>query len=90
MSPRDFFAWVAEQAEKHEYYDGEVFAMAGGTAKHAKLSMDIGAELRAALRPQGCSTFSSDLRVQLTFDRRYVYPDATVSAANLSFWTTTV
>lgn len=66
---------MAEQPEKHEYCDGEVFAMAGGSPNHALVTANLTALLHVGLRPRGCRTYSSDLRVRLTESRRYVYPD---------------
>ncbi|GAB5537174.1 MAG: Uma2 family endonuclease [Rubricoccaceae bacterium] len=75
MTPRAYFAWEVDQLEKHEYYDGEVFAMAGGTERHAAITANTTFSLIQSLRPRGCRVFSSGLRVQLTESRRYVYPD---------------
>lgn len=75
MSPEAYFAWVAEQDEKHEYYDGEVFSMAGGSDRHARITATLTYAFIAGLRPRGCVPYSSDMRIQLAESRRYVYPD---------------
>lgn len=38
MSAEEYFAWEETQLERHEYWDGEVFAMAGGTRRHNRVS----------------------------------------------------
>jgi Uma2 family endonuclease len=77
-SPAEFLAWEREQAERHEYFRGEVFAMAGGSPRHNALCSSVNAALHGALRPRGCQVFSSDQRVGLGSGERYVYPDVTV------------
>lgn len=64
--------------EKHQYVDGELFAMAGGTPEHAELSMSVGAALRIQLEGRGCRVYSSDLRVCAASARLGTYPDVTV------------
>ena len=77
LSPEEYLAWERVQAGKHEYFDGEVFAMAGGSPRHNRLIMTVGIALDASLRARGCSVLSSDQRVRAR-ERRYVYPDLTV------------
>ena len=67
-----------EELQKHQWIDGEVFAMAGGTPEHARLSLAIGAELRAALVGRPCNVYSSDLRVRSSATNMATYPDITV------------
>ena len=78
LTAGEYLAWEREQPGKHEFFHGEVFAMAGGTPRHNALCVSIGAELRAALRPRGCSVLSSDQRLAFPPEARYVYPDLTV------------
>lgn len=76
MSAAEYLAWEREQDGKHEFYDGEVFAMSGGSIRHAALGAGVGAVLRAAFSGRPCTTFSSELKIGL--GGRYVYPDASV------------
>lgn len=66
-----------ESTVRHEYLDGEIYAMAGGSPDHAALASAIGAVLRPGL-PPGCRTFSSDLRVRIAASGLTTYPDLTV------------
>jgi len=63
---------------KHEFCDGHVWAMAGGTPSHAAIAMNIGAALREQLRGRPCRVFSSDLRVRVLPTGLGTYPDVTV------------
>ena len=81
----EYLAWEREQPQKHEFHDGEVFAMAGGSARHNFLSAAAIAELRAALRGKGCHVLSSDQRVVALSGRRFLYPDAVATCGELRF-----
>jgi Uma2 family endonuclease len=70
---------------KHEYHDGEIFAMAGGTPAHSLLATNAAGELRNALRGKPCRAYNSDLQVAIS-RRKYVYPDASVICGNLTFF----
>ncbi|AUX20072.1 hypothetical protein SOCEGT47_005350 [Sorangium cellulosum] len=68
---------------KHEFLNGEIFAMAGGTPEHARLCMSVGAELRAHLRGRPCAVYSSDLRVRVQATGLSTYPDVSVVCGKL-------
>lgn len=76
-SEDDYFAVEASSGIKHEFYQGEIFAMAGASLVHNHLSANVLAALRGAVRPQGCSAFGSDLRVK-TPAGLFTYPDVMV------------
>jgi Uma2 family endonuclease len=69
-----------EQASnvKHEYLDGEIYAMVGGTPEHASLAMLIGSALLAQLKGKPCRVFSSDLRIRVVETGLTTYPDVSV------------
>jgi Uma2 family endonuclease len=83
MSAAQYLEWERLQPGKHEFHDGEVYAMAGGSPRHNLLSSAIAAELRAATRSLGCHTLSSDQRIVVTPQERYVYADAVVVCGKL-------
>ncbi|WP_437942309.1 Uma2 family endonuclease [Sorangium sp. So ce341] len=68
---------------KHEFLNGEIFAMAGGTPEHARLCLSVGAELRAHLRGRPCVVYSSDLRVRVQATGLSTYPDVSVVCGRL-------
>ncbi len=68
---------------KHEYIEGEILAMAGGTPEHAALAAAVIAELSRQLAGGPCTTFSSDLRVRVRATGLATYPDATVVCGEL-------
>jgi Uma2 family endonuclease len=63
---------------RHEYFDGEIYAMAGGTPEHAALSAAVTIALGTALRGSRYRVFSSDLKVRVRATGFATYPDVTV------------
>jgi Uma2 family endonuclease len=63
---------------RSEFLDGEMFAMSGGSMRHAQLQGNIYGELYNALRGGDCQAFTSDFRVRVSPGRMYAYPDVTV------------
>jgi Uma2 family endonuclease len=78
MTFEEYLAFEEASDEKHEWINGYIFAMAGGTPRHAQLSANAIGLLRGILGPSGCSVFSSDLRVTIRETTRRTYPDVTV------------
>jgi Uma2 family endonuclease len=74
----DYVRLEAESSTRHEYLEGEILAMAGGTPEHAALAMAIGRQLGNQLEGRSCRVFSSDLRVRVLATGLTTYPDVTV------------
>lgn len=74
----EYLAFEGEAETKHEFVDGQIVAIAGGTPEHARLAANVSAALVAALRGRPCSVFSADLRVHVPATGRTTYPDVTV------------
>jgi Uma2 family endonuclease len=64
--------------ERHEYRDGEILAMAGGTYKHGLILANVIRELGNALKGKPCRALESNLRVRIPRTPLYTYPDASV------------
>ncbi len=75
---QDDLAVEEMSAVRHEYLDGEVFAMAGGTPEHAALSAAALVLLGERLRGGPCRPSSSDLRIRIVATGLATYPDAAV------------
>lgn len=63
---------------KHEFLDGMILAMAGGTPDHAALAMAVGASLNRQLEGRKCRVYGADLRVRVLATGFAGYPDVTV------------
>jgi Uma2 family endonuclease len=79
MSADEYLAWESGQQERHEYWDGEVVAMSGGTKKHNRVSFNSSKVLDAALAGTNCEVYINDIKVQVQANRKYFYPDVVVT-----------
>src|SRR5690606_3147744 len=78
MSWSEYLQQEREAETKSEFYDGEVFAMAGATRRHNLIAVNLAAELRNVLREGLCETYGSDMRVRCP-DGLGTYPDVSVA-----------
>ena len=79
----DYLAWEAAQLDRHEYIDGEVFAMAGAEDRHVTVSMNLAFALRQHLSGSPCRTYMSDMRLHVAAANSYFYPDVLVTCSAL-------
>ncbi|MDQ3035487.1 MAG: Uma2 family endonuclease [Myxococcota bacterium] len=78
ISEAGYLAFERTAAEKHEYVNGEMYAMAGGSPLHAAIAASLARILGNALVGSRCGVASSDLRVHVRSTGLYTYPDLTV------------
>ena len=78
LTPSEYLEWEVQQSVRYEYFDGDVFAMAGGTLPHADIALNIASLLKAAVQSP-CKVRNSDAKVGITADGPFVYPDVSVS-----------
>lgn len=64
---------------RHEYWNGEVFAMAGTSKTHARISLNISRLLDDEFSPKGCNVFLSEIKLELEKENYYVYPDVVLN-----------
>lgn len=68
---------------RHAWLAGQVFALAGGTPEHARLSARVVAALLRLAAPRGCEVFTSNLKVRVSATGLATYPDAAVVCGEL-------
>jgi len=78
FSPQEYLALEHDNAVRHEYRRGLVYAMAGGSDNHSRLSINVLTEINLHLRGGDCQFFSGDVKVNYAADFFY-YPDAFVT-----------
>jgi Uma2 family endonuclease len=78
ISPDEYLDQEELSPTRHMYFAGVVTAMAGGSLNHGLLAMNLGAELRAALRGRGCRVVGSDVLFRTGSAEMYTYPDVMV------------
>ncbi len=64
--------------EKHEFFDGEVFAMAGASEKHNRVVVNLTIEIGKHLKGKSCTIYPSDMRVATPQSDAYMYPDLSI------------
>jgi Uma2 family endonuclease len=76
-SLEEYFAVEETSQVKNEYYDGQIFAMAGASLQHNRIAANLLSFIRPVLVSRGCEAFGSDLRVQ-TPGGLFSYPDLSI------------
>jgi len=74
----EYRAFEDANPARHEYVDGQILAMAGGTPAHARLQAAVLYALERRLEGSSCQAFPSDLRVRIAATGMATYPDVTV------------
>ena len=85
LTPEEYLE-IERQAEiRSEYYQGEMFAMAGGSEAHNILVDNLVVAFRLKLRGGSCRSYSRDMRVQVSATGFYTYPDLVVVCGERKF-----
>lgn len=85
LTPEEYLAIERKAEYKSEYFNGEMFAMAGASERHALIVTNVVAELRGQLRHRPCTVYSTDLRVRVSPTGLYTYPDVIVVCGQAQF-----
>ena len=75
----EYMALEARGEAKHEFFDGEVFAMAGTSISHNALAGNCFAAFKQALRGRPCKVVIEAVQLAVEEGRHYTYPDVMVS-----------
>jgi Uma2 family endonuclease len=78
LFPEEYLAIERAAEFKSEYYDGHMCARAGGSLLHSLIAANLTGELRQRLKQKSCRVFTADLRLRVSAQRLYTYPDVTV------------
>lgn len=79
MTRQEFLAWESTQTEKHEFWQGEVFAMTGARQIHVIVTLNVATLLKAHLRGSGCRVFMADMQLEVEATNAVFYPDVFVT-----------
>jgi Uma2 family endonuclease len=85
ISVEEYLAMERATPEKHEYLDGEVFAMGGASYNHTLITINVVAGLHMQLRKSDCTVHANDLRVKVSPIGLYTYPDVVVVCGEPQF-----
>ncbi len=79
LTSDEYLAWEEIQLEKHEYINGEVSAMSGGSVNHGRIAIRLTGLFDTHLDGSGCITGNSDIKVKMVAAPNYTYPNASVT-----------
>ncbi len=75
----DYLAVERASADvRHEYVEGQAFAMTGGSYEHSLITANLAGELRQQLKSGPCVVLSSDMRIRIETADACAYPDVSV------------
>ncbi len=69
--------------EKHEYYQGEIFAMSGGKSQHNIISKNLMIALGTKLKGKPCQPYGSDARIHIEKNTLFTYPNLSVICGDM-------
>jgi Uma2 family endonuclease len=84
-TPAEYYRLEAEADYKSEYFDGEIFKMTGASQNHNRICINLGGELRAALKGKPCEAYPADMRLKVIATGLRTYPDASVYCGAMEF-----
>ncbi len=79
LSPEEYLVWEEQAEVRHEYIDGEVFAMAGSSDDHATIVLNCSIVLTPFVRAAGCRIYPQDVKAKVHDRARFYYPDLLVT-----------
>ena len=77
-TPEEYLALEETAIDKSEYHDGEIVTMTGGTTNHNKLALNFCRKFPLTIKEQDYEIFINDVRLWISQNRRYFYPDIMV------------
>ena len=85
LTAQDYLVWERQQETRHEYFDGQIFAMTGASRAHNVLCANVLASLHGQLRGKPCEIYANDMRVKVSETGMYTYPDVVVACGEPRF-----
>lgn len=85
ISPEDYLTMEKESLEKHEYFDGEIFQMAGSSKEHNLITSNLITSLNTQLKKRNCQVYPPDMRVHIPKTGLFTYPDISVVCGEPEF-----
>jgi Uma2 family endonuclease len=84
-TPEEYLAYEATADHRSEYFHGEIYAMAGGSANHNQIVVNLVVALETAFERKPCRVFANDMRLLVKRDGLYTYPDIVVICGRIEF-----
>ena len=83
MSIQEYLEFEKNSIDKHEYYRGEIFMMAGAMPKHNVIFKNVFGELYKKLKGKSCQPYGSDLRINIPENTLFTYPDISIICGDI-------
>ncbi|MCX7839692.1 MAG: Uma2 family endonuclease [Anaerolineae bacterium] len=84
-TPEEYLAMEEKADHKSEYFQGEIFALAGGSSNHNLITGNTYTALRLVLKGKPCRVYISDMRLLVKRNGLYTYPDVMVVCGQVEF-----
>lgn len=78
LTAEEYLQFERESIEKHEFYQGEVFAMAGAGLLHNKIFSNLFGDIAYRLKGKTCQPYGSDMRIHIPENTLFTYPDISI------------
>jgi Uma2 family endonuclease len=78
ISQEEYLEMERAALDKHEYYQGEVFAMSGASLRHNRIAVNTLTDLANKLKDKSCQPYGSDMRIHIPKNTLYTYPDISI------------
>lgn len=82
---REYLDAEEKSVERHEYRDGYIHQMQGGTYNHSRINANLVAGIHAKLRGSPCFVLESNMKLRIDRANKYCYPDAMIVCATPAF-----
>lgn len=84
MTEAEYLEFEQNSETRHEYVDGQVFAIAGASRAHSRISVNLTRIIGTQLRGKNCALHSNDMRIQMA-SGKYTYPDLSAVCGEAEF-----
>jgi len=85
LSEEEYLEFERNSEIKHEYFDGEIFAMSGASEAHNLIVANVIGELGSQLKKKPCRVYPSHMRVKIESTKFYTYPDVMIVCEKENF-----
>lgn len=85
VTPEEYLERELESEEKHEYFNGEIFAIGRLSARHTWIVTNVVVEFGQQLKKKPCRVASSEMRLRVTPTGLYTYPDVMVICGDVEY-----
>jgi Uma2 family endonuclease len=79
LTTDEYLELEAQSDTKHEYIDGQIYAMAGASDAHVTIALNLATLLRSHVRGSGCRVYIADMKARIESLNRFYYPDVMVT-----------